>query len=68
MLLACSYPRKAPIYFVSKTIMNTCMRRLGAVVLLTPMNHSLQGIIMSSASEGEGTLECTPTVRWYRKG
>jgi hypothetical protein len=52
MLLACSYPRMAPIYFVSKT-MNTCTRQLSVLALLTPMNHSLQRIIVSSACEGE---------------
>ena len=43
MLLACSYPRMAPIYFVSKT-MNTCKRQFSVVALLTPMNHSLPKI------------------------
>jgi hypothetical protein len=66
MLLPCSYPRMAPIYFVSKT-MNTCTRQLSVVALLTPMNHSLQGIIVSSACEEKVTLKCTPTVRWCRK-
>ncbi len=54
MLLACSYPRKAPIYLVS---MNTCTRRRSVGALLTPMNHSLQKTIESSACEGDITFE-----------
>ena len=51
MLFAFSYPRMAPIYFVPKT-MNTCMRRLSVVALLTPMNHSLHGIISPRGRRG----------------
>ena len=56
MLLACSYPRMAPIYFVLK-MMNTCTRQPSIVGLLTPMNHSLQRIIVSLACEGERYFE-----------
>jgi hypothetical protein len=37
MLLACSYSRRAPIYFDSEHLHTTC----NVMGLPTPMNHSL---------------------------
>jgi hypothetical protein len=67
MLLACSYPRMAPIYFGIKDDehLHTTYSVVG---LLTPMNHSLHETTVSSAYEGDRTLKWTPTVRWCQKG